>query len=112
MLSSRARNIQESSTLKMKELADQLRAQGKKVISLDAGEPDFPAPKEAKEAAIRAVNEDFSHYTAVAGIRELREAIAEKLTKDNRIPTDWKQVVVTNGGKQAIHNCLMVLADK
>ena len=87
-----------------------LRREGRKIISLNVGEPDFPTPEHIKEAGIRAIEEDFTHYTTGMGIYELREAIAEKLKKDNHIEYTPEEVLVLVGAKQALYLSLMAVA--
>jgi aspartate aminotransferase len=109
-LASRLDGVSESATLKLNAMVQAMRAQKIDVINLTAGEPDFNVPDQAKEAAIRAVNENKSKYTPVGGIPELREAIAAK-TNAQQPGMNWKpsQVIVSNGGKQACFNAMMAL---
>ena len=103
--------IEPSITIKLNTLAKSMKAHGIDVVDLTAGEPDFPTPKEICEAAINAINEGFTKYTAAAGIMELREKIAEKLSKENFIPVEAKNIVVTNGAKNAIFNALSAIVN-
>ena len=86
-----------------------LREAGQKIISLNIGEPDFPTPPNIKEAAIKAINDDFTKYTATAGILPLRESIADKLLHDNNLHYDVSEIAVTVGAKQAIACALMAV---
>ena len=113
-LASRLNGVSESATLKLNATVQAMKAQGVNVVNLTAGEPDFWVPEVAKEAVIEALSANRSKYTPVAGIPELREAIASKTNAQQpRVAADmpWKasHVVVTNGGKQAIFNACMAL---
>jgi aspartate aminotransferase len=82
------------------------RAQGNEVISLSAGEPDFDTPDHVREAGIAAIRHGQTRYTQVAGLRALREAIAEKFRRENGLQVDWRQTIVCTGGKQVIFNAI------
>jgi aspartate aminotransferase len=82
------------------------RAQGNDVISLSAGEPDFDTPDHVREAGIAAIRNGQTRYTQVAGLRALREAIAEKFRRENGLQVDWRQTIVCTGGKQVIFNAI------
>jgi len=86
-----------------------MRAAGKSVISLSVGEPDFETPQAAREAGIAAINSGFTRYTAVAGIPELRKAIADKFKRDNDLDYSPDDILVSTGGKQCIFNLLMAV---
>lgn len=86
-----------------------MRAAGRSVISLSVGEPDFETPQAAREAGIEAINSGFTRYTAVAGIPELRKAIAEKFSRDNHLDYSPADILVSTGGKQCIFNLLMAV---
>ncbi len=103
--------IHESATLAVTDRAATLRRQGIDIVSLSAGEPDFDTPEHVKEAAVRALRDGFTKYTAVAGISELREAIAARLQRDYGLTYRPADVVVTTGAKQAIFNLLHALCD-
>lgn len=109
--SQRVRQIQPSPTLRVDTRAKELKAEGVDIISLGAGEPDYPAPIHVKEAAIKAVHDDISHYTAVNGFPELRQAIARKLERENNLKYSPDQVLVTVGGKHALYNAFMALVN-
>ncbi len=98
--------IEASLTLRIDSKAKELKREGKDLVLFTAGEPDFNTPQEVKEAAIKAINEDFTKYTKSSGIFELREGICEKLRKDNGLSYSPDEIVVSNGGKQALFNAL------
>ncbi|MGA1627613.1 MAG: aminotransferase class I/II-fold pyridoxal phosphate-dependent enzyme, partial [Aquiluna sp.] len=101
--------IAESATLKVDSKAKALKAQGRPVISYAAGEPDFETPQNIVEAALRAVSDPKNHrYTPAVGLPEMREAIAEKPLRDSGTKVDPSQVLVTNGGKQAVYTAFQV----
>lgn len=102
--------VNESATLKMAARARQLRVEGRHVISLSMGEPDFPTPDHIKEAAKRAIDENFTKYTAAEGIPELRRAVAEFFIASG-IPSAPNRVQVTSGGKHALGNALQAILD-
>ena len=103
-LSARVQRVRPSPTLAVTARAAELRAAGKDIIGLGAGEPDFPTPEHIREAGIRAINEGFTRYTAVDGIPELKQAIIDKFARDNGLEYDAKQVLVSCGGKQSFFN--------
>ncbi len=103
-LSSTVKNIKTSTTLKIDSMAKEMKKTGKDIVLFTAGEPDFPTPKEIKEAAKAALDRDFTKYTNSNGIMELREGIAQKLRKDNGLDYSADQIIVSNGGKQALFN--------
>jgi len=108
-LSARAGALQPSLTLAITAKARQLRAEGQDVCSLSAGEPDFDTPAFIRRAASEALEQGHTRYGPVAGEPALRQAIARKLSEENRVPTRPDQVLVTNGGKQALYNLFQVL---
>ncbi|GAA1060668.1 pyridoxal phosphate-dependent aminotransferase [Agromyces bracchium] len=111
-LSARISAIAESATLKVDAKAKALQAEGRPVISYAAGEPDFPTPAHIVEAALEAVRDPRNHrYTPAAGLPDLREAIASKTLRDSGLAAGANQVVVTNGGKQAVYQAFQVLLD-
>lgn len=101
----------ESETLAMTAKARELKAQGKDVISLSIGEPDFNTPDAVKEAAKKAIDDNFTHYPPVPGYQDLREAISEKFRRDNGLDYKPEQIVVSTGGKQAIYQVVQVLVN-
>jgi aspartate aminotransferase len=111
LLADRINNLEESATLAMSKKSRELAAQGHKVINLSIGEPDFKTPKHICEAAKQAIDNGFHAYTPVAGIPELRKAIAEKFQRDNNI--DWKpeNVIVSTGAKHSLANALAVMVN-
>lgn len=104
ILSDTVNALNESATLKMAQLARDLNAQGRDVISLSIGEPDFDTPQYIIDAAKQALDDGYTHYTPVAGLLELRQAICRKLKRDNNLSYDVKNIVVSNGAKQTIYN--------
>lgn len=111
-ISKRISAIAESATLKVDAKAKALQAEGKNVISYAAGEPDFPTPAHIVEAAVLAARDPKNHrYTPATGLPELREAIAQKTKTDSGTEISANQVVVTNGGKQAVYQAFAVLLD-
>ena len=99
--------IKPSATMVITTKAAQLKREGKKIISLSAGEPDFDTPEHVKEAAIEAIKKGYTKYTNVEGIPELRQAIANKFKNDNNIDYPINQIIVGTGGKQILYNALM-----
>jgi aspartate aminotransferase len=112
-LSARVAAIAESATLKVDAKAKALQASGKHVISFAAGEPNFPTPDHIVEAAVAAARDPRNHrYTPAAGLPELREAIAEKTLRDSGTKVSASQVIVTNGGKQAVYQAFATIVDE
>lgn len=105
-LSDKIGRIKPSATLAVTQKAQELRSQGKDIIGLGAGEPDFDTPDYIKQAAIKALNEGKTKYTAVEGIPSLREAICDKFRNFNGLDYNLNQVIVGTGGKQCIYNML------
>ncbi|MFP4639315.1 MAG: pyridoxal phosphate-dependent aminotransferase [Guyparkeria sp.] len=108
-LSDRVRRVRPSPTLAVTAKAAELRAAGRDIISLGAGEPDFDTPKHIGEAGIQAIRDGFTRYTAVEGIVELRQAIADKLEADQGLEYGLDQIIVSTGGKQSIYNLCQAL---
>ena len=108
-LSDRINSLPVSQTLAMAAKARELKAEGKDIISLSLGEPDFNTPDFIKEAAIEAVNQNYNSYTPVDGYLELKEAICTKFERDNNINYKPSQIVVSTGAKQSIANVAQVL---
>ena len=104
MLTDRVNILSESITIAISTLAQELKAQGKNILSFSAGEPDFDTPQVIKDAAIKAINEGFTKYTAVDGIPELKAAIALKLKRDNNLEYKANQIIVNNGAKHSLYN--------
>ena len=108
-LSDRINLISESQTIAMARKSRELKAQGVDIISLSLGEPDFATPDVVKQAAIKAINDNFSYYTHVSGYVELREAIAKKFKRDNGLDYTADDIVVSTGAKQSIANAVLCL---
>jgi len=111
-LSRRVLNIKPSATLAVTTKAKELKAAGKDLVAFAAGEPDFDTPDNIKEAAIEAMNEGFTKYTATPGIVELRKAISEKLKNENGLEYDINQICVCNGAKHALANTFMAILNE
>jgi len=111
-LSDRLLRMSESATLKMAQMARDLRTQGHDIITLSLGEPDFDTPEHIKDAAKKALDEGYTKYTPVAGLMPLREAIVEKFRRDNNLDFSVSQIVVSNGAKQSIANLSLALLNK
>ncbi len=107
ILSTRIKNISESATLEMTRRSRELKAQGRDIIALSIGEPDFDTPEPVKEAAKKAIDDNITHYSPVAGFAALRNAIAHKLKRDNGLNYKPSQIVVSNGAKQSLANVFM-----
>ena len=105
-LNQRLASAQPSATYRIMDRVAERRAQGAKIISLCAGEPDFDTPKHVREAAIAAIEHGHTRYTQVAGVRSLREAVAAKFRRENGLDVSWQDTLVCNGGKQVIYNAL------
>jgi len=103
-LSDRINNLSTSATLAMAAKARELRAEGKDIIGLSLGEPDFNTPNFIKEAAIQAINDDYNSYTPVDGYEELKQAIITKFKRDNNLTYTLPQIVVSTGAKQSLAN--------
>jgi aspartate aminotransferase len=110
-LSRRVRAIKPSPTLAVSNLASQLRAEGRDVIGLGAGEPDFDTPRHIKDAAIEAINNGQTKYTAVDGTPELKSAIIDKFKLDNGLSYEADQILVSSGGKQSFYNLCQAVID-
>mgnify|MGYP001441540000 FL=1 len=104
--------IKPSATMVITAKATQLKREGKKVIGLSSGEPDFDTPHHVKQAAIDAINNGYTKYTNIEGIPELRQSIVEKFKKDNDLNYDVSNVIVGTGGKQILFNALMSSLNK
>lgn len=107
----RLNRIQESQTIGMAKLARALAAEGKDVINLSFGEPDFQTPQHIKDAAKKAIDDGFTFYTPVPGYPELRKAISEKFKRDNGLNYPFDQIVVSTGAKHAIMNAVLALVN-
>ncbi|HEV7622002.1 MAG TPA: pyridoxal phosphate-dependent aminotransferase [Flavisolibacter sp.] len=111
VLSSLLNRFSEPETLKMARLGRELRAKGIDIVDLSLGEPDFDTPDHIKEAAKKAIDENFSHYTPVSGYLDLREAICKKLERDNRLSYKPENIVVSTGAKQSLANVILSIID-
>ncbi|MBW7838277.1 MAG: pyridoxal phosphate-dependent aminotransferase [Chitinophagaceae bacterium] len=111
-LSSLLDRFSEPETLKMAKLGRELRAKGIDVIDLSLGEPDFNTPEHIKEAAKKAIDDNYSHYTPVAGFLETRNAVIEKLKRDNGLTYTPEQILISTGAKQSIANVMMAILEK
>ena len=103
-LSSRAKNTSPSATLAIASIAKRMKAEGIDVVDFGLGEPDFETPAHVKEAAIQAIREGFTKYTAATGIDELKEAIITKLKRDNGLSYSPAEVIVSCGSKHSLFN--------
>ncbi len=110
-LSTRVQRIKPSPTLAVDARAKELKAQGKDIISLGTGEPDFDTPQHIKDAGIRAIRDGFTKYTAVDGIPTLKQAIIAKFKRDNGLDYHPEQILVSVGGKQSFFNLAQALLD-
>lgn len=111
MLSNRILNLAESATLAMTRKSRELKAEGKDVINLSIGEPDFNTPDFIKNAAKQALDDNYTHYPPVAGYQDLRACISKKFKRDNGIDYSPEQIVVSTGAKQSIANVMMSLVN-
>lgn len=111
ILSNRVLQMSESETLAMTRIARELKAQGKDVISLSIGEPDFNTPDIVKASAKKAIDDNYTHYPPVPGYADLREAISRKFKRDNNLDYKPEQIVVSTGAKQSIFQTVMVLVN-
>lgn len=111
-LSALLNRFNEPETLKMAKLGRELRSQGIDITDLSLGEPDFDTPEHIKNAAKKAIDDNFSHYTPVAGILELRQAVCTKLKRDNGLDFQPEQIVVSTGAKQCIANAVLAIVDQ
>ena len=111
-LSSLLQRFNEPETLKMAKLGRELRAKGIDVIDLSLGEPDFDTPQHIKDAAKKAIDDNWSHYTPVPGFLDLREAVCTKLKRDNNLDYKPENIVVSTGAKQSLANTILALVDK
>lgn len=112
ILSERVNNMAESATLKMTQKSRELKAQGIDIISLSIGEPDFNTPESVKQAGIKAIENNDTHYPPVPGVPALRKAIAEKLRRDNGLDYKDTDIIISNGAKQAITNVFLAIINK
>ncbi len=111
-LSSLLDRFNEPETLKMAKLGRELRAKGIDVIDLSLGEPDFDTPQHIKDAAIKAIHDNWSHYTPVSGFLDLREAVCTKLKRDNNLDYKPENIVTSTGAKQSLANAILAIVDE
>jgi aspartate aminotransferase len=111
-LSSLLERFNEPETLKMAKLSRELRAKGIDIVDLSLGEPDFDTPQHIKDAAKKAIDDNWSHYTPVAGYLDLREAVCHKLKRDNDLEYKPENIIVSTGAKQSLANSILALVDK
>ncbi|MEI8032169.1 MAG: pyridoxal phosphate-dependent aminotransferase [Chlorobiaceae bacterium] len=111
-LTRRVLSMQESQTMRISNLAGKMKAEGKDIVSLSAGEPDFPTPDNVNQAGIDAIKAGFTRYTANSGIAELKKAIVEKFRRDNGLEFQENQIIVSNGGKQTLANTFLALCEE
>ncbi len=110
-LSTLLSRFNEPETLKMAKLGRELRAQGIDIIDLSLGEPDFDTPQHIKDAAVKAINDNWSHYTPVAGFADLREAVCTKLKRDNNLDYKPENIITSTGAKQSLANTIYAVVD-
>ena len=111
ILSNRLNRLAPSATLVMSQKSSELKAQGIDIINMSVGEPDFNTPDHIKAAAVKAVEENWSRYSPVAGYPALREAIVAKLKNENNLEYTPAQISVSNGAKQSVCNTVMALVN-
>ena len=110
-LSARLQALQPSATLAMSQKSSELKAQGVDIINMSVGEPDFNTPDHIKEAAKKAIDENYSRYSPVPGYPELKNAIVNKLKKENGLDYSPAQILCSNGAKQSVCNAIMALVN-
>lgn len=112
MYASKVTNLSESITIAISSLARELKAQGRDILSFSAGEPDFDTPQIIKDEAIKAIQNGFTKYTAVAGIPELLQAISYKLSNENHLTYSPEEIIVNSGAKHSLFNVFQALIEK
>ncbi len=110
-ISRRAQRVKPSPTLAVTALVNRLKAEGKEIIGLGAGEPDFDTPVHIADAGVEAIRKGFTRYTNVEGVNELKDAIIAKFKRDNGISYERSQILVSSGAKQTIFNLCMAVLD-
>lgn len=110
-LSNRLQRLAPSATLAMSQKSSEMKAQGIDVINMSVGEPDFNTPDLIKEAAKKAIDDNYSTYSPVPGYADLRKAIVEKLKRENNLEYSINEVLTSNGAKQSVCNTVMALVD-
>ena len=111
-ISKRIQALSESQTIAMSQRSRELKSQGKDIINLSVGQPDFHTPDHIKEAAIQAIHDNYTSYPPVPGYQDLREAVAEKLKKENHLDYSWQQIVISAGAKHSLANAILSTVDK
>ena len=111
-LSKKLSSIERSQTMMLFARAKKMKAEGIDVVSLTAGEPDFPTPQVIKDAGIKAIQENFTKYTANQGIPELLKAVAEKFRRDNNLQFEPSQILISCGAKHSIYNALQAVCNR
>ncbi len=111
-ISKRIRSLSESQTIAMSQKSAELKSKGKDIINLSVGQPDFHTPDHIKEAAIRAIHDNFTSYPPVPGYRDLREAVAKKLQKENHLDYSPEQIIISAGAKHSLANAMLSLVNK
>ena len=112
VLARRTRDLKPSPTLAINAKAKAMQAQGIKVISFGAGEPDFDTPENIKRAAVKAIEEGFTKYTPAGGIVELKDAVIQKFQRDNQLSFKRSQILISCGGKHSFYNVAQAILDK
>jgi aspartate aminotransferase len=112
IISDRIQNLSESQTIAMSQRSAELKAEGKDIINLSVGQPDFATPDHIKQAGIQAINDNYTSYTPVPGYKDLREAIANKLKNENNLDYSFDQIVVSAGAKHSLANALLSIVNK
>ena len=112
ILSNRAKGLKPSPTLAINAKAKAMQAQGIRVVSFGAGEPDFDTPENIKKAAVKSIQENFTKYTAVGGIDELKDAVIHKFQRDNQLTYKRSQILISCGGKHSFYNLAQALFDR
>ena len=110
-LSDRLNRLAPSATLAMSQKSSEMKAQGIDVINMSVGEPDFNTPDAIKEAAKKAIDDNYSKYSPVPGYPDLRKAIVEKLKRENQLNYTTNEVIVGTGGKQCVCNAILALVN-
>lgn len=110
-LAARIANLNESATIKMAQMTRELKSQGRDIVDLSLGEPDFETPVHIREAAKKAIDDGFTHYTPVAGYLDVRQAVSDKFKRENGLKYSPDQIVVSTGAKQSIINAVLCLVN-
>jgi aspartate aminotransferase len=110
-ISKKIKNLSDSQTMAMNQKSRDLQSQGVDIINLSVGEPDFPTPPHVKEAAKKAIDDNFSFYSPVDGYPDLKQAISKKLLNENGLEYNTNNIIVSNGAKHSLANAMMVLID-